>query len=84
MLWLTRRPAASAPIQYLAYELPYATDGALKKKRTKIKNNSIQEFSSGQKGTEERQGILGKAKLRDGYLALEDHYLNSYTYLESY
>ena len=35
LLWLWRRLAAAAPIQYLARELPYATSVALKTKRKK-------------------------------------------------
>ena len=31
-LWLWRRPAAAAPIQLLAWELPYAAHVALKRK----------------------------------------------------
>ena len=38
-LWLWCRPVATAPIQYLAWELPYATGMALK--RQKIKKISI-------------------------------------------
>ena len=33
LLWLEHRPAAAAPIQPLAWKLPYATDVALKKKK---------------------------------------------------
>ena len=33
LLWLWRRPAAAAPIQPLAWELPYAVGAALKKKK---------------------------------------------------
>ena len=32
LLWLWRRPAATAPIQLLHWKLPYATDVALKNK----------------------------------------------------
>ena len=35
LLWLWCRPAAAAPIQPLAWELPYATGAALKKKKSK-------------------------------------------------
>ena len=31
LLWLWRKPAAIAPIQTLAWEVPYATGAALKK-----------------------------------------------------
>ena len=34
LLWLWRRPAAAAPIQCLAWELPYATGAALKRQKT--------------------------------------------------
>ena len=37
LLWLWRRPAATALIQPLAWELPYATTAALKSKRKKKK-----------------------------------------------
>ena len=35
LLWLWRRPAAVAPIQPLAWEPPYAADGALKERERK-------------------------------------------------
>ena len=35
LLWLWRRLAAAAPIQPLAWDLPYATGVALKSKKTK-------------------------------------------------
>ena len=35
LLWLWQWPAAAAPIQPLAWELPYSKDAALKKKRNK-------------------------------------------------
>ena len=37
LLWLWSRPAAVAPIQSLAWELPYAIDATLKRKRKKKK-----------------------------------------------
>ena len=36
LLWLWSRPTAAALIQPLAWELPYATDVALKRKKKKI------------------------------------------------
>ena len=33
LLWLWRRPAAAAPYRPLAWDLPYATGEALKKKK---------------------------------------------------
>ena len=35
LLWLWHRPAATAPIGPLAWELPYAASGALKGQKTK-------------------------------------------------
>ena len=35
LLWLWCRPAATAPIQRLAWEIPYATSVALKRRRQK-------------------------------------------------
>ena len=40
LLWLWRRPAASAPIRLLAWEPPYAVGVALKKQQTKVKINT--------------------------------------------
>ena len=44
LLWLWRRPAATAPIRPLAWEPPYATGTALKRQKTKKKKlaNQIQ------------------------------------------
>ena len=39
LLWLWHRLAAAAPIRPLAWELPYATGAALKKKEKKEKKN---------------------------------------------
>ena len=36
LLWLWRRPAATAPIRPLAWEPPYATGAALKKEEKKM------------------------------------------------
>ena len=41
MLWLWHRPAAVTLISALAWELPYATDVALKKKRKEKKKNAF-------------------------------------------
>ena len=46
LLWLWCRPGAAAPIQPLAWELPYAAPAALNKKKTKNqtktkKNNAL-------------------------------------------
>ena len=41
LLWLWCRPAAAAPIQLLAWELPYAMGGALKRQQTKTILSSI-------------------------------------------
>ena len=42
LLWLWGRLAAAAPIQPLAWELPYATGAALKKKKKKKLANPTQ------------------------------------------
>ena len=44
LLWLWHRPAASAPIRPLAWELPYATGVAIKK--SKIKHRSSRHGSA--------------------------------------
>ena len=47
LLWLWYRPAAAAPIQPLAWELPYAESVALKRHKNKISNsNASQAISS--------------------------------------
>ena len=40
LLWLWRRPAATAPMRPLAWNPPYAMGAALKKKRQKQKQNT--------------------------------------------
>ena len=40
-LWLWRRPAATAPIQPLAWELPYAMGAVLKKKIKIVQSKNI-------------------------------------------
>ena len=45
MLWLLCRPVATAPIQSLAWELPYAM-GAAPKSKTKQKNKKLVKWSS--------------------------------------
>ena len=39
LLWLWRRPVATAPIQPLAWEPPYAAGSALKRPKKKKKTN---------------------------------------------
>ena len=41
LLWLWRRPVATVLIQPLAWELPYATDAALKRQKKKKKTLSF-------------------------------------------
>ena len=41
LLWLWHRPAATAPIQLLAWELPYATGVALKRPKQNKRNAYI-------------------------------------------
>ena len=48
LLWLWHRPVATAPIQLLAWETPYATGAALKKRHTHKKiTNCIRVTSLG-------------------------------------
>ena len=46
LLWLWCRPAATALIQPLAWELPYAMGVALKKKESKIYNQIKSELKT--------------------------------------
>ena len=41
LLWLWCRPVATAPIRPLAWEPPYASGAALKKKKTKNKKTPV-------------------------------------------
>ena len=43
LLWLWRRPAATALIRYLAWEPPYAADVALEKDKKKKSKSLIEE-----------------------------------------
>ena len=45
LLWLWRRPSATAPIRPLAWEHPYAVGAALKREKKKILPNSLYEAS---------------------------------------
>ena len=45
LLWLWRRPAAVAPIQPAAWELPYATGLALKKQKQNKKTLSSKKIN---------------------------------------
>ena len=49
LLWLWCRPAAAAPIQPLAWELPYDTGASLKRKKKKDNNSKIAITSPGEK-----------------------------------
>ena len=40
LLWLCHRPASTVPIQPLAWELPYAADVALKRKKQTTKKTN--------------------------------------------
>ena len=41
LLWLWRRPAATAPIRPLVWELPYAVGAALKGQKTQKKKKKL-------------------------------------------
>ena len=45
LLWLWHRPAATALIQPLAWEPPYAADAALKGQKKKKKKNEEEDFT---------------------------------------
>ena len=47
LLYLWHRPAATAPIQPLAWEFPYAAGAALKKKKKKEKKKEGRKYKSG-------------------------------------
>ena len=53
LLWLWRRPAATAPIGPLAWESPYAAGAALEKAKTK-QNKKTQQIKQQQKTLWER------------------------------
>ena len=56
LLWLWHRPAATAPIRPLAWELPYAARAALEKaKRQKTKNKTKQNKKQKQKQQQQQQ-----------------------------
>ena len=42
LLWLWRRPAATTPVQLLAWELPYAVGAALKRRQNKTNKKDPQ------------------------------------------
>ena len=46
LLWLWCRPVATAPIQPLIWEPPYATGEALKRQKDKNKNKKPQNYTS--------------------------------------
>ena len=47
MLWLWHRPAAAALIQLLAWELPYVSDAAIKRKKKRKKTQLIKKLKIG-------------------------------------
>ena len=44
LLWLWRRPVATAPIRPLAWEPPYTAGAALKRQKTKKKISDVEHF----------------------------------------
>ena len=56
MLWLWHRPAATAPIRLLAWELPYAAGVPLKRQKTK--NKKIKKIKQHGKGETSRRNKL--------------------------
>ena len=57
LLWLWRRPAATAPIRPLAWEIPYAMGAALEKAKR-------QERKEGRKGKKEKRKTFGRKEER--------------------
>ena len=43
LLWLWRKPAATAPIRPLAWEPPYATEAALEKAKRRKKKKDLED-----------------------------------------
>ena len=66
LLWLWGRPAAAAPIQPLAWELPYASGVALKRKKEKEKEQLVLTQSSCSK-LPSRIGALGEGLAISGH-----------------
>ena len=64
MLWLWYRPAAIAPIQPLAWELPYAAGAALKRKEKK--RNFRTREALGDRKENIMSGKKNRAKGKDG------------------
>ena len=59
MLWLWHRPAATAPIQALAWEPPCVTGEALKRpKKKKKKKNEIMPFATTQMDLEIKTNMI--------------------------
>ena len=60
LLWLWRRPAATAPIRPLAWEIPYAMGAALEK----AKRQERKEGRKGKKGKKEKRKTFGRKEER--------------------
>ena len=87
LLWLWCSPAALAPIQPLAWELPYAMSVALKRKKkkkqppyvwSKDSQQGCQDYSMG-KGQSFQQMMLEKLDIHMQKMKLLDPYLTLYT-----
>ena len=63
-LWLWHRPAAAAPIQPPAWELPYAKGVVLKKKKKERRKERKKEGRKEGRKEKERKGKQSKAKQR--------------------
>ena len=61
LLWLWHKPVAAAPVQLLAWELSYATDAALQRKKIGCLQHGILDLEA---GSLYFQNSLTKAKKR--------------------
>ena len=64
MLWLRHRPAAVAPNLPLVWELPYATNASLKRKR---RNKKRKKYFNKEEVANQNECIIHKMKTGDYY-----------------
>ena len=64
LLWLRRRPEATAPIRPLAWEPPCAAGAALKRQKDKKKKKKKKKRKEGERGREKSKRKEGKKRRR--------------------